>query len=454
MNDENTLSDTNTSYADDPVSLLQKLIRFDTSNPPGNERECIEWIENLLSKVGFDTSLYASEEDRPNLVATFGDTSGSPLMLYGHVDVVPVNESKWDYPPFAGKIENGFVWGRGALDMKGGIAMLLAAAMRIAQREAELGNDLVVMIVSDEEGGGDLGTRYMVENHPEIFEDVSYAIGEFGGYKTNILGQEFYPIQTSEKIICWSELTFTGTAGHGSMPSTESVMLDTSRAVTAIESSSLPVHIIPAVEMMINRIADACEGERATKIRQLLDRNQTDKILSSMDESRTMFDALLHNTANTTSISCGDKPNVVPGEVTVTLDCRLLPGQTKADLKSEIREVVPDDIHYEFDTVRYEPIDSESDLNMFNMLSEILTEADPSATPFPFVLFGASDARHLTKVDVQSYGFLPMDIPKDIEFLELIHSANERIPIEAVEFGTNQLVKAIKRYDQQELNEM
>lgn len=454
MSDEDPPSDVDTSYADDPVSLLQKLIRFDTSNPPGNERECIEWIENLLSEVGFDTSLYASEEDRPNLVATFGGTSDSPLMLYGHVDVVPVNEAKWNHPPFGGEIENGFVWGRGALDMKGGIAMLLAAAMRIAQNEAEFGNGLVVMIVSDEEGGGDLGTRYMVENHPGIFEDVSYAIGEFGGYKTNILGQEFYPIQTNEKIICWSELTFTSTAGHGSMPSTESVMLDTSRAVTAIESSRLPVHIVPAVEMMINRIADACEGERATKIRQLLDRNQTDEILSSMDESRTMFDALLHNTANTTSISCGDKPNVVPGEVTVTLDCRLLPGQTKADLKSEIREVVPDDIHYEFDAVRYEPIDSESDLNMFNMLSEILTEADPSATPFPFVLFGASDARHLTKVDVQSYGFLPMNIPEDIEFLELIHSANERIPVDAVEFGTNQLVKAIKRYDQQELNDM
>jgi len=447
MSNTDSTSEDDTSYADDPVKLLQKLIRFDTSNPPGNERECIEWIENLLSEVGFNTSLYASEEDRPNLVATFGDTSDSPLMLYGHVDVVPVNEAKWDHPPFGGEIENGFVWGRGALDMKGGIAMLLAAAMRIVQSEAEIDNGLMVMAVSDEEGGGDMGTRYMVENHPEIFEDVRYAIGEFGGYKINIFDQEFYPIQTNEKIICWSELTFAGTAGHGSMPSTESVMLDMSRAVTAIESSRLPVHIVPAVEMMINRIADACQGETATKIRHLLDRNQTDEILSSMGESGIMFDALLHNTANTTRISCGDKANVVPGEVSVTLDCRLLPGQTKADLKSEIREVVPDDIHYEFDTVRYEPIDSESDLNMFNMLSEILTEVDPSSTPFPFVLFGASDARHLTKVDVQSYGFLPMNIPEEMEFLELIHSANERIPVESVEFGTDQLVKAIKRYD-------
>ncbi|WP_436907764.1 M20/M25/M40 family metallo-hydrolase [Halosimplex marinum] len=453
MSDTDPASDADPSYADDPVSLLQELIRFDTSNPPGNERECIEWIADLLSEVGFDTSLYASEEDRPNLVATFGDTGDSPLMLYGHADVVPVNEAKWDHPPFGGEIEDGFVWGRGALDMKGGVAMLLAAAMRVAQSDVAPDDGLVVMIVSDEEGGGDLGTRYMVENHPEIFADVSYAIGEFGGYKTTILGQEFYPIQTNEKIICWSELTFTGTAGHGSMPSTESVMLDMSRAVTAIESSRLPVHIVPAVEMMIDRIADACEGETATKIRQLLDRDQTDEVLSSLGESATMFDALLHNTANTTGISCGDKANVVPDEVTVTLDCRLLPGQTEADLESELRDVIPDDIQYEFDTVRYEPIDSESDLNMFDMLSEILTEADPSATPFPFVLFGASDARHLTKVGVQSYGFLPMNIPEDIEFLELIHSANERIPVEAVEFGTDRLVEAIERYDKRELSD-
>lgn len=454
MSNTDPTPDADTSYADNPVSLLQKLIQFNTSNPPGNERECIEWIENLLSSVDFDTTLYASEEDRPNLVATFGDSGDAPLLLYGHVDVVPVNIDNWDHPPFSGKIEDGFVWGRGALDMKGGIAMLLAAAMRIVQNNAAPDNGLMVMIVSDEEGGGDLGTRYMIKNHREIFEDVSYAIGEFGGYQTHILGQEFYPIQTNEKTICWSELTFSGDAGHGSIPSTESVMLDMSRTVTALETSKLPVHIVPAVELMINRIADACEGENATKIRKLLDQDQTDEILSSMGESKTMFDALLHNTANTTSISCGDKANIVPDEVTVTLDCRLLPGQTKADLKSEIREVIPDNIHYEFDTIRYEPIDSESDLNMFQMLSEILTEADPSSTPFPLVMFGATDARHLTKVDIQSYGFLPMNMPKDLEFLELIHSANERIPIETVEFGTDLIVKAILRYDKQRLNDM
>ncbi|MFT4881908.1 MAG: acetylornithine deacetylase/succinyl-diaminopimelate desuccinylase-like protein [Salinirussus sp.] len=435
------------SLADDPVSLLQGLVRFDTTNPPGDERACVEWTERLLDAAGFETDTYASDPDRPNLVARLpGDGPASPLLLYGHVDVVPTEGQDWTHPPFAGVIEDGFVWGRGTLDMKGGVAMLLAAALRAARGEGTLAGDLMMMVVSDEEAGGEAGAAYMVEQHPELFADIEYAIGEFGGFPMTIAGDRFYPVQLDEKAICWSQLTFSGPAGHGSTPGDGGAMADMARAVTALTGSRLPVHIVPPVEEMLEAIAAELDAETGALVRDLLDPGRTDEALATLDQEGGMVDALLHNTVAPTVVRGGDKENVIPGEVAVTLDCRLLSGQTATDLERELRATVPDDIAFEFETLRYEAFPAETDAGLFDLLAETLETADPEGTVVPFVLPGGTDGRHLSRVGVQSYGYTPLRLPEGFSFMNTIHAADERVPVDAVSFGADRLTEVVEGY--------
>ncbi|MDH5636636.1 MAG: M20/M25/M40 family metallo-hydrolase, partial [Candidatus Bathyarchaeota archaeon] len=169
-----------------PAELLQNLIRFDTTNPPGSEAECVAYINRLLTDAGFKTTLLAKDANRPNLIARLkGQGTAAPFLLYGHVDVVTTANQKWTHPPFEGKVEDGYIWGRGALDMKGGVAMMLAAFLRAKAENLNPAGDVVLAILSDEEGGGEYGAKYLVDNQAKQFEGIRYAIGEFGGFSTH-----------------------------------------------------------------------------------------------------------------------------------------------------------------------------------------------------------------------------------------------------------------------------
>ncbi len=435
------------TLADEPVELLRHLVRFDTSNPPGNERACVEWIEALLGDAGFETETYADVPDRPNLVARLpADGDASPLLLYGHVDVVPVNPDDWTYPPFDAVVDDGQVWGRGTLDMKGGVAMMVAAAIRAAQEERPLAGDLLVMILSDEEAGGTHGASYMVDEHPEIFADVEFALGEFGGFPLEVAGERFYPIQLTEKTVCWSELTFHGAGGHGSLPRRESAMVDMARAVEALSRSRLPVHVVPTVETMIETMADEIGGEAGDTVRALVESDRTNEVLDGLGEAGVMLDALLHDTANPTVVRGGDSPNVIPSEVSLTLDCRLLPGRTPADLEAELRDTVPEGVDFDFEPIRHDPVPEDTDRALFDLLADVLESADPTGRAIPFTLFAGTDGRHLARAGVQSYGFTPMKLPSDIDFLDAVHGADEHIPVEAVPWGTDLIGDVIDRY--------
>lgn len=436
------------ALADDPADLLRHLVRFDTSNPPGNERACVEWLEALLAAGGFETTTYARDPDRPNLVARLsGGDEASPLLLYGHVDVVPASAEDWTHPPFEAVREDGLIWGRGTLDMKGGVAMMVAAALRAAREEAPLAGDLVVLFVSDEEAGGEDGAAFVVDEHPEVLADVEFALGEFGGFPMAVAGERFYPIQVAEKTVCWSKLTFSGEAGHASRPRRGGAMADMARAVTAIDESRLPVHVTPPVEEMVEAIAEEVGGVRGRTVRAVLDPDRTDDVLENLGDEGARLDALLHNTATPTVVEASESPNVVPGEVALTVDCRLLPGRTAADLQRELRAVVPDDVTYEFETVLYEPAESEPDPALFDLLADVLETADPEGTAIPFVLLAATDGRHLARAGVQSYGFTPMRVPGDFQVLDSVHAPDERIPVEALSFGTERILEVLERYE-------
>lgn len=437
-----------------PADILADLIRFDTTNPPGNEIECIGYIRDLLSAAGFDTALFAKTPSRPNLVTRLAGRGDAPPFLWqGHVDVVTTANQPWTRDPFAAELVDGELWGRGALDMKGGVAMMLAALLRAKAEGFRPAGDIILCVLADEEAGSDYGARFMVEEHAEQFEGVRYAIGEGGGSAQSILGQRFYPIMVAEKQVCWMTATLHGAGGHGSMPLRDGAMARLGRLLTTLNSSRLPVHLTPAVQAMIEAIAAAMPIDVSPRLRGLLDPAQTDAILDELAAEGVgmgrMLDALTHNTVNATVVHASDKTNVIPTLIRVELDGRLLPGYHAEQMLDEVRTLARTDpalADVEFALLRHDPVDVTPDLTLFPLLADLLREADPDATPIPSVVGGFTDGRMFARLGIQNYGFLPQNLPASYSGLSLVHGADERVPVETLTFGTDVLSRLLERY--------
>jgi acetylornithine deacetylase/succinyl-diaminopimelate desuccinylase-like protein len=433
------------STYENPVALLQRLIQFDTTNPPGNESECISYIRSLLAEAGVETTVVARTPGRPNLIARMpGRGQASPLLLYGHVDVVTTENQQWQYPPFEGRVAEGFVWGRGALDMKGGICMMLAAFLRAKADRLELPGDVVLAILSDEETGSDFGARFLVENHAALFRGIRYAIGEFGGFTLAIGKQRFYPIQVTEKQMCWMKATVRGPGGHGSTPVRAGAMARLARFLQQLDQHRLPVHVTPVARMMFEAMASALGGANGLIVRQLANPALADGVLSLLGKRARLFDPLLHNTVSPTVLHGSNKINVIPSEVSVELDGRLLPGYQPADLMGELRQIAGNEV--ELELIRHDPGPTDPDMGLFDRLGGIVREADPSGVPVPVLLSGITDGRFFSKLGIQTYGFLPMLLPESFNFMQTIHGANERIPVEALDFGAKAIYKTLQRF--------
>ncbi len=428
-----------------PATLLQNLIRFDTTNPPGNEAACINYINTLLTEAGVETTTLARDPKRPNLFARLkGQGNAPPLLIYGHVDVVPTTGQQWTHPPFDAIIEDGLIWGRGALDMKSGVAMMLAAFLRAKAEGTTLPGDVVFLALSDEEAGGDYGAQFLVEKHPEQFEGMRYALGEFGGFTLWLAGRPFYPIQVAEKQIGWLKLTVRGPGGHGSMPVQGGAMARLAEILEKLDRNPLPTHVTPVARQMIDAFAARVPLPMALILRQLLKPALTDTILELLGERGRFFGPLLHNTVSPTIVRGGGKINVIPSEIVLELDGRMLPGFKPGQLIAELRDLLGDDV--EIDLVRYDPGPSDPDMGLFDTLASILQEADPNGIPMPLLLPGVTDGRHFSQLGIQTYGFTPMQLPKEFSLTSLAHAADERIPVAAMEFGTNAMYRALQRF--------
>jgi acetylornithine deacetylase/succinyl-diaminopimelate desuccinylase-like protein len=425
-----------------PAELLQRLIRFDTTNPPGNERECVAFVEGLAREAGLETKLVAKDDDRPNLVARLpGRGEAPPLLLHGHVDVVTTEGQEWSHDPFAAEIHGGFVWGRGALDMKGGVAMMTAATLRAAADEETPPGDVLLTVLADEEAGSPNGAAFLVEEHPELFEGVQHALGEFGGFDIEIAGKNFFLVEVAEKEVCWCKAVIRGPGGHGSLPMRDGAMARLGETLRRLDRKRLPAHVTPVARRMIETIAAELPIHLATPLRALLQPAITDRVLDVLGERGRPFDPLLHNTVNATIVSGGHKINVVPSEVELDLDARLLPGQTPDDLLRELGNLLGE--HVELDVSLNDPGTGEPDMALWDTLVASLHEEEPDATVVPFLMPGVSDARFFARLGIQTYGFLPMRLPADMNFMSLIHAADERIPVDAVDFGTRAIERVI-----------
>jgi len=433
------------ALADRPIDLLRTLLRFNTTNPPGNEAACVRWIDRLLTAAGFETTLLARDPARPNLITRLrGSGKAPPVLLYGHVDVVTTAGQAWCHPPFAGTVADGFVWGRGALDMKGAVTMMLGALLRTKRAGFEPAGDIVLAVLADEEAGGDYGARFLVEEHAEHFAGIDSALGEFGGVTMHFAGRRLYPIQVAEKQLCWLRASITGPAGHASRTLRGGAAARLGALLTTLDRLRLPVHLTAVTRRRLAAMAAVAPRHLRWLLRALGHPRLARRALTLLGSAARAIEPWLCHTVNATILRGGEKINVIPAEITLELDARLLPGFTPDDLLAELAPRLGGGVTLE--VTRFDPGPPAPSWLLFDLLADVLRQADPGAVVMPMLLPAFTDARHFARLGIQTYGFTPMKLPPDLNLFDTIHAADERIPVDALAFGIEALEQVLRRY--------
>lgn len=425
---------------------LQDLVRIDTTNPPGNETRAAEYLASALRQAGIDAQIFESAPGRGNLVARLrGDGRAAPLLLMSHLDVVPAEAAQWTHAPFAGELDRGYIWGRGTLDTKDLTVMELMVLLLLKREGKPLARDLVFMANADEEAGGHMGAGWMVRNHADLIR-AEYAVNEGGGFGMDILGEKFYACQVGEKGTARFVLRACGRPGHGSQPNRDNAVLKLAAAIQAIGAAHLPAHPTETVRLFIDGIAARVDRHYGTLLRALLDPTQHSLAIERLpidDGVRLMFHAMLHNTVTPTMLQAGHKINVIPSVAEVRCDARVLPGQTSRDLLAELRPVVGREVQIEFldDTPAHE-MDFRTPL--YDSICGVMQRYDAGATVLPYLVVGATDARHVTKLGTKVYGYTPMSAPS--AELDRVHGNDERISVDNLGFGTRVLYDIVSEF--------
>lgn len=433
---------------EETVEHLVRLIRFDTTNPPGNETPAALYLKQILEREGFDElHLLEAAPRRGNLVARLrGDGSRPPLLLSAHLDVVPAEPERWTHPPFAGVIADGAVWGRGAVDMKHMAAMSLMVLILARRQGLPLRRDLIFAAVADEEAGSDYGAGWLVENHPDLLR-AEYALNEVGGMMMPIAGRRCYPIQVAEKGVCWLRMRARGRPGHGSTPHGDNAVVHLGQAVARLrDSRAMPLHITPPVAASVRALAAGLPFPRGLLLRGLLSRRTAPLILRQLPEDQAdLFRALLSNTVTPTRLQAGAKVNVIPSLAEAELDCRLLPGQTPEDAMRELQAIVGPEV--ELEPFRVLPgVAFDSDTDLFRLLQQVLLAHDPEALPVPTMISAYTDARHFARLGATVYGFTPGLLPEGTSFAGLAHGHDERIPVASLHLGVRVLWDVVQAF--------
>ena len=408
--------------------------------------------------------VFTKSPGRPNLVARLpGEGNAPPLLLQGHVDVVPADPAQWQQAPFDGELVDGYLWGRGSLDMKSGIAMMVTALIRTKTEGITPAGEIILALVCDEEAGGDQGVRFLVENHPEQFEGVRYAIGEFGAFSFNLGKRRFYPIMVAEKPVCHLRVTFRGVSGHASLLQQHNPMSELSRFLQRLHSRELPVHVTPEARLMFKAIADRMPLPARAGLTALLNPRTTAITLKLLGAKGRTFSPLFRNTVTPTLVRGGHQINVVPGEVSVDLDGRLLPGEVSVDLDGRLLPGLDPELliveltdlagpnktnaaDMAIEILHHDPGPERLDMGLFETLSNVLREGDPEGIPVPMLMPAATDGRIFARLGIQTYGFLPMLLPDTLDFAATIHGPNERVPTTAIEFGAEAIYRLLQQY--------
>ena len=434
------------TLAEEALSHLKALVAFDTTNPPGNEMPAARYLEGVLKQEGLEPVVIESAPQRGNVVARLkGDGSEKPLLLLSHLDVVPAEEEHWDLPPFAAEEKDGYLYGRGTVDMKQMTAMSLMAILAAKRKGLQLKRDIIFAAVADEEAGGKFGAAYLVEHHPELIE-AEYALGEMGGFRINVRGHSFFLVQVAERGCAWCRATFRGEPGHASIPDPDSAVNQMARAIVRLEKKGLPLHATDPVRNFIELVSAKQKKHVRAAMKGLLKSLTSKLALSGMDKDQArLFYAQLHSTATPTMINAGQKTNVIPSSAQVELDGRVLPGQTWEDFKKELQNALGKEA--EIELIQWmDPLVYSADTPLFDIIRRVLNDREPEVEVVPYLLTAYTDAKHLDKLGVITYGFSPMNNAETENFSKLAHGHNERIGLEAFSWGVDVLCEVVERF--------
>lgn len=420
-----------TTYQPDAevTQICRDLIRIDTTNygddsGPG-ERSAAEHVAGLLAEVGIDSEFFEPAPGRTSVLAHWGDPSASDrLLIHGHLDVVPAAKQDWKVDPFAGEILDGYVWGRGAVDMKDFDAAVLSVIRARAAAGQEPARPVTLAFTADEEAGSKQGAHPLVDQRPEWFEGCTEAIGEVGGFSTSVQGRRLYLIETAEKGSAWVRLRAHGTAGHGSMRNADNAVTAVAEAVAAIGKYQWPVRVTPAMGQLLDEVA-AITGQGSTE-------DDVDALLEHFGPAARMLAAVVRHSANPTMLEAGYKHNVIPGEATARVDGRFLPGY-EDEFFGTLRSLLPDNVTYEI-LVHDRAVETPFEGPLVTAMRDSLLASDPDATVQPFLMSGGTDAKAWSRLGIRCFGFSPLRLPPDLDFTALFHGVDERVPVDALEF--------------------
>ncbi|MFF4546204.1 M20/M25/M40 family metallo-hydrolase [Streptomyces sp. NPDC001435] len=425
---------------DEVVDLCRELIQIDTSNygdhsGPG-ERKAAEYVAEKLAEVGLEPRIFESHPGRASTVARIEgeDPSRPALLIHGHLDVVPANADDWTHHPFSGEVTDGCVWGRGAVDMKDMDAMTLAVVRDRLRGGRRPPRDIVLAFLADEEAGGTYGARWLVDNHPDLFDGVTEAISEVGGFSFTVNEQRrLYLIQTAEKGMHWMKLTVAGTAGHGSMIHRDNAITELSEAVARVGRHKFPVRVTKTTRAFLDELGDALGTE--------LDPEDMESTLAKLGGIAKLIGATLSNTANPTQLNAGYKVNVIPGEATANIDGRFLPGFEEEFLADLDRILGPKvkraDVHSD------KALETTFDGALVEAMQSALLAEDPAARAIPYMLSGGTDAKSFDDLGIRGFGFAPLKLPPELDFAGMFHGVDERVPVDGLQFGVRVLDRFI-----------
>ncbi len=433
-----------TSTAEDEVvGLASDLIRIDTTNTGDpdtlvGERAAAEYVAGKLSEVGYETTYVESGAPRRgNVIArlTGADPSRGALLVHGHLDVVPADAAEWSVHPFSGAVQDDYLWGRGAVDMKDMVAMTVAVARRFRRDGVTPSRDLVFAFTADEEAGGAQGAHWLVEQRPELFEGCTEAISEVGGFSLTVrAGRRLYPVQTAEKGVAWMRLRARARAGHGALVQEDTAVTALCEAVARLGRHRFPLVMTGPVQEFLAAIGEETGLDFSG--------DDLEGAVAKLGGLARIVGATLRDTANPTMLDAGYKANVIPSKAEAVVDCRVLPGR-QAAFEREVDELLGPDITREWVENR-PPVQTTFDGDLVAAMDAAIRQADPGARTIPYMLSGGTDAKAFSRLGIRCFGFSPLRLPPDLDFAALFHGVDERVPVDGLAFGTRVLDRFLR----------
>lgn len=430
---------------DEVVDLVSRLIRFDTSNTgeletTRGEEDCAKWVAQRLEEVGYVTEYV--ESGQPGRGNVFARLAGPPssdrgaLLIHVHLDVVPAAAEDWSVDPFSGAIRDGYIWGRGAVDMKDMAGMVLALARQFKRDGVVPPREIVFAFLADEEAGGTWGSQWLVEHRPDLFEGITEAVGEVGGFSLTVDRPDgevrrLYLVETAEKGLSWMRLTAEGRAGHGSFLHDENAVTEIAAAVARIGAHTFPLVMTESVAGFLAALAEETGLDFSP------DTPDLETALFKIGNLARIIGATLRDTANPTMLSAGYKANVIPQKAEAVIDCRILPGR-QAEFEAAIDELIGPNVKREWIT-HLDSVETTFDGHLVDAMNDAILAYDPQGRTVPYMLSGGTDAKAFAKLGIRCFGFAPLQLPPDLDFAALFHGIDERVPVDAVLFGTNVL---------------